>query len=344
MATVKKGGTSITYEKVVRDIRAGFIKPVYYLIGEESYFIDRISNLLSQTLLTDAERDFNQITLFGMDVDVAAVINAAKSFPMGAKHLVVIVKEAQHIRDLDKLSLYLQSPQPTTVLIVCHKNGTVDRRKKLYTLVEKAGVLFESSKYRDAQLPEFIRSYLAEKGFRIEERAVAMLSELVGTDLSRMAGELDKLIISHTKDKSLITASSVEATIGLSKEFNYFELQDAITHKNSFRAFQIAQYFGLNPKANPLARTLEMLFRFFSRLMLAYYAPNKSSRGIGEWVGMTDWQVEKNILPAMKNYKGVKVMKIISEIRKTDAHLKGVDYPKTSEKDLLRELMAFILH
>lgn len=344
MAAATKVSTAAAYEKTVRDIRAGFIKPVYYLIGEESFFIDRISDLLSTTLLTDAERDFNQITLFGADVTAADVITAAKSFPMGADRLVVIVREAQGIKDLDKLQFYLQSPQPSTVLVLCHKHSKVDRRKKVFAMAERVGVLFESNKYSDYQLPGFVRSYLAEKGFKIEEQAVAMLCELVGTDLNRMAGELDKLTISLTQGQGVVTAVSVRSNIGLSKEFNYFELQDAITHKDILKANRIAQYFSLNPKANPLESVLPNLFRFFSKVMLAYYAPDKSSHGMEEWLGMPSWQVDKNIRPAMKNYSGVKVMKIISEIRKTDAAMKGVDYPSSGKKYLLQDLLFFIFH
>lgn len=343
-ATANKTATGVTYEGILRDVTAGIWKPIYYLMGEESYFIDRLADFLVEKALKKEERDFNLITLFGADVDIATVINTAKGYPMGAQRLVVVVKEAQQIKDIEQLVFYARQPQPSTVLIVCHKHGVLDRRKKLSGVIEKVGVLFESKKYRDYQLPAFIREYLKRKEITIDTKGATMLADYVGADLSRLSGELDKLVLSMPQGQKIVTPELIETNIGVSKDFNYFELQDALVKKNVFKANQIAKYFDSNPKENPIQATLTMLFKFYAKLMLAYYAPQKTEKGIASWVGMTDWQVRENILPAMKNYSGVKVMQIIGQIRRTDAKSKGVDNPNTSNGELLRELIFFILH
>lgn len=341
-ASAGKAGT--TYETIVRDVRAGNLKPVYYLMGEESYYIDRVADFIADSVLQPEERDFNLLTIFGSESNTDNVINAAKGYPMGAQRLVVMVKEAQGLSDIEHLAFYLKQPQPSTVLIFCHKNGVLDRRKKVAGMIEKIGVLFESKKLYESQLGPFVRDYLKRKKCSAEPAAVAMLTEHVGTDLNRMASELDKLCIALPEGESCIAAELVERHIGISREFNIFELQDALAQKDALRAMKIANYFDKNPKQNPIQKTLPALFRFFSNLMLAYYAPDKSERGIAAWVGQTEWQVRRNILPAMKNYKGVKVMQIIGEIRRTDARSKGVDNPNTPSGELMRELLFYILH
>lgn len=334
----------VTYETIVRDVRAGVVKPVYYLMGEESYYIDRVADFIIDAVLTPEQRDFNLLTLFGADTNVDAVINAAKGFPMGADRQVVVVREAQNLSNIERLEFYLRQPQPSTVLIVCHKNGVLDRRKKVAGLIEKAGVLFESKKLYESQLPAFVRDYLKRKRLTAEPEAVAMLVEYVGADLNRMAGELDKLAIAIPQGMTTVTRDLVARNIGISKEFNIFELQDALAQKDILQVNRIANYFDKNQKANPIQKTLPALFRFYSSLMLAYYAPEKNERGIAAWLGMSDWQVRRNIMPAMKNYSGVKVMKIIGEIRRTDARSKGVENPSVSAGELMRELLFFILH
>ncbi len=333
-----------TYEDIVRDVRAGNLKPVYCLMGEESYYIDRVADFIVDTLLKPEERDFNLLTFFGADTDADTVINAAKGYPMGAARQVVVVREAQSLSHIERLEFYLGQPQPSTVLIICYKNGSLDRRKKLASLIEKQGVLFESKKLRDNQLPTFVRDYLKRKQLAIEPAAAEMMAEYVGSDLNRMAGELEKLVIALPKGEKTITADLVERNIGISKEFNIFELQDALAQKDILKVNRIANYFDKNPKANPVQKTLPALFKFFSNLMLSYYAPDKSERGIAAWLGMTEWQVRKNVLPAKERYSGVKVMKIIEAIRRTDARSKGVGNPGISNGELMKELFYFILH
>ena len=336
--------TGPTYENIVRDIRAGNIKSIYYLMGEESYYIDRMADFIVDSLLTPEERDFNLTTFFGPETNIDDVINACKGFPMGAQRVVVCIKEAQGLRNLERLEFYLKQPQPSTVLICCHKNGSLDRRKKICALIEKNGVLFESKKLYDSQLPTFIRDYLKRKKVAIDSEAAAMLGEYVGTDLNRLAGELDKLCIALPAGTNSITSDIVRRNVALTREFNIFELQDAFVRKDVRKIAQIEHYFNSNPKDFSLQKTLSMLFKFFTNLMLSYYSPDKTEHGIANWLGVTDWQAKRNVIPAMRNYTGVKVMHILEKIRRTDARSKGVDNPATSDNDLMKELFFYILH
>lgn len=346
MASYKSSAkkTGISYEQIVRDVRAGKVAPVYYLMGAESYYIDHVSDFIVQTLLKPEERDFNLITLFGAETDIDKVIVAAKAFPMGAPYTVVLVKEAQNLKHIERLDFYLQQPQPTSVIIFCHMNGTLDGRLRVTQNIDKTGVLFESKKMAESQLPTFIVNYLNRHKLSISGDAAAMIAEYVGADLNRLSGELDKLIIALPQGETLITETMVRTHVGVSKDFNIFELQDALAEKNVQRANQIANYLDRNPKANPIQKTLPVLFRFFSNLMMAYYAPEKSDRGIAQWVGVTEWQARRSLVPAMRCYSGVKVMQIIAKIRQTDARSKGVGNSDIPPGELMRELIFFILH
>ena len=333
-----------TYEEIARDLKNRIYKPVYYLMGEESYYIDRISEYIAQTVLNENEKEFNQTILYGADTDIATIINAAKRYPMMSKYQVVIVKEAQGVKNIDELSYYLQKPLESTILVLCHKHGVLDRRKKLAAEIEKVGVLFESKKIKDAQLTGFITSYLKRKSIEIEPKASEMMAEFVGTDLSRMAGELEKLIITLPKGQKRITPEQIEQNIGISKDYNNYELRNALIIKDVFKANQIIKYFEENPKTNPLQMTLSVLFNFFSNLMLAYYAPEKSEQGIAAQLGLkSPWQ-SKDYLAAMRKYSGVKVMQIIGEIRYCDAKSKGVGNSSLGDGELLRELVYKILY
>lgn len=334
----------ITHEQIIRDVRAGDIKPIYYLMGEESYYIDRVADFIADSVLAPEERDFNLVTYFGSEVDVDTIITAAKAFPMGAAHTVIMVKEAQNLKRLERLELYLRQVQPSTVLIFCHKNGTLDRRLKVAALISKVGVLYESKKLYDNQLPTFVRDYLKRRRVAVAPGAAEMMAELVGADLNRLASELDKLVLALPSGVKTVTPELVQQQIGLTRNFNIFELQDALGNKDVLKANQIMKYFDSNPKENPIQMVLPALFRFFSNLMLAFYAPQKTEAGVAAWLGMTEWQVRKNVLPAMRLYTGVKVMGILSEIRRTDARSKGVGNPSISNGDLMKELLFYILH
>ena len=299
-----------TYEEIARNLKNKIYSPVYFLMGEEDYYIGRISDYIMDTVLTETEKEFNLTLLYGSDTDIVSIINAARRYPMMSKYQVVIVREAQNLKNLDELIHYLQKPMSSTILVMCYKHGTLDRRKKITAELEKAGVLFESKKLKDTQLPGFISSYLKRKQVEIEPKASEMMAEFVGTDLNRMAGELEKLIITLPAGQKRITAEQIERNIGISKDYNNFELRNALIEKDVFKANQIVKYFEDNPKNNPLQVTLAVLFNFFSNLMLAYYAPDKSDQGIASQLGLrSPWQA-KDYMAGMRKYTGVKVMRL----------------------------------
>lgn len=334
----------VTYDDILKELRAKQYRPVYYLMGEESYYIDLIANYIANNILTETEKEFNLTVVYGGDTDIASIINAAKRYPMMSEHQVIIVKEAQSVRNMEELSYYLQKPLTSTILVLCHKHGVLDRRKKLAAEIEKNGVLFESKKIKENQLPAFITSYMKRKGFDMDPKAISMLTDFVGTDLSRLTGELEKLIITNPKNQTRITPEQIELNIGVSKDYNNFELRSAIIERDILKANKIVKYFEENPKTNPIQMTLSLLFGFFSNLMLAYYAPEKTEQEIAAFLGLkTPWQ-SREYLMAMKRYSGIKTMQIIGEIRAADAQSKGIGNSSLSNGDILRELIFKIFH
>ena len=333
-----------TYLDILTDLRKKQFKPIYYLMGEEPYFIDIIANYIEENVLTEEEKGFNLTVVYGADTDISDIVNTAKRYPMMSDYQVVIVREAQSVKNMDELVYYLQKPMASTILVFCHKHGVLDKRKKLATEIQKVGVLFDSKRLRDYQLPQFIENYLKQKSVDIDSKASAMMAEYVGADLSRMVGELDKLIITLPEGQRCITPVQIELNIGISKDFNNFELLDAVIHKNVVKANRIVKYFAENPRSNPLTMTLSTLFGFFSNLMLAYYSPVQTEQGVAAHLGLrSSWQA-RDYLKAKSKYTGTKVLQIINEIRYCDARSKGVDNPSVSDGDLLRELIYKILH
>ncbi len=334
----------ITYEDIIKGVRNHDYKPVYFLMGEESYYIDKIADFIADTVLKENEKEFNQIIAYGNDVDIATIISTAKRYPMMSDYQVVIIKEFQNVNNIDELSFYLQNPQPTTILVLCYKNGVIDKRKKLTADIQKVGILFDSKKMKDAQIPMFVSSYLKRKSIDIEPKAAELMAEFVGSDLSRLSSELEKLIISLSKNEKRITCDHIERNIGISKDYNNIELRNALIYKDVLKANKIVKYFNDNPKTNPIQLTLSMIFNFYSNLMLAYYAPVKNEQGIAQQLGLKfAWQA-KDYLSAMNKYTGVKVMNIISDIRCCDASSKGIGGNSISNGDLLKELVFKILH
>lgn len=334
----------LTYADIMKEIRERRFSPIYYLMGEEPYYIDRISDCLIDTVLSETEKDFNLDILYGADVDINTIINTARRYPMMSEYRLMVVKEAQVVKGMENLSIYLQNPLSSTILVICHKNGTLDRRKKLAGEVAKKGVLFESKKLKDSQLPQFINSYMMQKGLNMDPKATEMMADFVGTDLNRMTGELDKLIITQPQGQTRVTPEQIEKNIGISKDYNNIELRNAILQKDILKANRIIKYFKDNPKNNPIQLTLAYLFSFFSNLMLAYYAPDKSENGVAAFLGFkSPWQA-KDYVTAMKRFSGKKTMQIIHDIRYTDAKSKGVNNPSVDSADLLKELVYKILH
>ena len=333
-----------TYETIMSELKSGTFRPVYYLMGEEGYFTDRITDYVVENALTEVERDFNLTVYYGLDTDIDTIVTAAKRFPMMAERQVIVVKEAQMLKNIDSLLYYLQAPQPTTVLVFAHKNGSIDKRKKVATELERVGVVLDSKKMRDDQLPAFINSYLREKGLVADNKSVLMIRESIGADLSRIASEIDKLAIAVPQGSVEITPELVEEHIGISKEYNNFELQNALVNKDILKANKIIQYFARNPKKNPIQMTLALLFGFFSNVMMCYYAPDKSERGVAEFLGLRNTWGVGDYIKAMKNYRAVHVMEILHLIRLADAQSKGAEGAQLPDGEIMRELLYKILH
>ena len=336
---------NITHREIVEQIRRQEYKPIYLLMGEEAYYIDRISEYIADNVLTKDEQDFNQTIIYcTRETAVADVINCARRSPMMAKHQVVIVKEAQNLLKIDELAVYAQNPMETTILVICYKNGKVDGRKKLIPAVEKVGVVFESPKLKDGMLPQFIADYLRRKQVSIEERACLMMAESVGADLNRMAGELDKLVLALPTGQMRITPDLVEQHVGISKEFNLWELRTAVSNKDVAKVNKIIFYFDQNPKANSPVATVAMLFNFFAQLMLAYYSPDRTERGMMVQLDLRqNWQL-REYTTAMRNYTALKTMRIIGKLREADARLKGINRGNLTDADIMHELFFYILH
>ena len=333
------------YLEILRDVRSGVFKPVYFLMGEESYFIDLITEAIIKHALTDDERDFNQTIMYGADVpNYGVVVNAAKRYPMMAQRQLVVVKEAQHIPNIEMLSYYLKQPLSSTVLVINHKYGTV-KGKKLLSEIEQVGVVYESKKLYDNQLPAFINNYVADMGYTIEMKAMQMLADFIGSDLNRLSSELDKLRISMGEKNKRITPDDVERNVGVSKDFNNFELLNAIVMRNALKANQIVNYFERNPKSNPFIVTISVLFGFFSNLLIAYFAADKSEQGLMQELKLRSTFQARDYVTAMRNYNAFKCIDVISLLRQYDSRSKGIGTTSnTTEGEMLRELVFKIMH
>ena len=336
---------SVTYEGIMRELMEGKFCPVYYLHGDESYYIDKIADYIAEHALQPEERDFNQTIMFGSDVSASQIADTCRRYPMMAERQVVIVKEAQNVKNTEALEKYMKQPLKSTVLVMCHKNGKIDGRKREYVkAIQNAGILFESAKLRERDLPAFIEKYLSQKNVSIDPKSTQLIADAIGADLSRLTSELDKVMISLPEENRRVIPQVVEEQIGVSKDFNGFELRDAIVNRNIFKANQIMNYFEKNPKAGSIYSFLPMMFNFFQNLMLAYYAPQKTQEGVAEWLELRSAWGAKDYMTGMRNYTGVKVMQIISKLREIDAKSKGLDNPNTPPEELMKELIFFILH
>ena len=337
---------NVSFDGIMNDLKARKYLPVYYLMGDESYYIDQIADYIAEHVLQPEERDFNQTILFGSDVNASQIADTARRYPMMSEHQVVIVKEAQNIKNTEPLEKYFKAPMPSTILVMCHKNGKIDGRKREYVkAISNAGILFESSKLKERELPAFIENYLKAREVSIDPKSTQMIADNIGSDLSRLTSELDKVVLSLPEQDRRVTPQVVEEQIGVSKDFNGFELKDAIVSRNVFKANQIIKYFDENPKAGSIYSFLPMLFNYFQNLMIAFYAPNnKSQEAVAEWLELRSPWAAKEYMNGMRNYSGMKVMQIISKIREIDAKSKGLDNPNTPPGELMKELIFYILH
>ena len=338
--------TAITHKDIITEVGKGIFHPVYLLMGEESYYIDRLTGYIASHAITEEEAAFNLTTIYATNLTTPAeIINASKRYPMMSKYQVVIVKECQNVKKTDDLAFYLEKPLKSTILILSYKNGTMDRRKKVVSLIENSGVVYVSNRVKEYALPQFITDYLKRKHVAIDHQATMMLVENIGSDLNRMAGELDKLCITLPQGTTSITPEHIEKNIGISKNFNQWELKDAIINKDVMKANRIINYFCDNPKANPLFMTVSMLFNFFAALMQIHYAPDRSEQGLMAHLGLKSSYQLKDYRLALPHYSAMKTMRIIGKLRETDAKLKGVEKGgMTTDADVMRELVFFILH
>ena len=326
---------------ILADIKNGKTKPIYFLMGEEPYYIDAISKYIEKNVLSEAEKGFNQMVLYGRDVSIEDIIANAKRYPMMSEKQVVIVKEAQDLsRTIENLLSYVLDPQPTTVLVLCYKYKTLDKRKKLAKAVADRGLLFESKKMYDDKVPDWIRRVLAGRGYTITPKASQMLNEFLGNDLSRISNELEKLQL-IIKPGEQITPQLIEENIGISKDFNNFELQNAIGERDIRKAFAIVQYFSQNPKNNPMPVTIALLYGFFSKLLKYHALSNKGEAA--KALGVHPFFL-KDYQTAARNYPMKKVSANIAVIREIDMKSKGVGASNMSQGDLLKDFLVKIFN
>ncbi|MFD0964140.1 DNA polymerase III subunit delta [Pseudofulvibacter geojedonensis] len=330
-------------KQIVTDIKNGNFSPVYFLMGEEPYYIDAISNYIEKNVLAEEEKGFNQMVLYGRDITVEDIVSNSKRYPMMADKQVVIVKEAQDLsRTIEKLEAYVLNPQLTTILVVCYKYKKLDKRKKLYKTVQKNGVLFESKKLYDNQVPDWIRRVLKGKSYTIDPKAAQMLVEFLGTDLGKISNELEKLQLILPKG-TVITPLHIEENIGISKDYNNFELRKAVGERDVLKAVKISRYFAQNPKDNPTVMTISLLYNFFSQLLQYHALADKSKFSVAKALKVNPYFVGEYLV-AGKNYPMKKVSQVISLLREADVKSKGVGASNLPQGDLLKELLYKIMH
>ncbi len=334
----------MTYDQIIKDLKNKIYKPIYFLMGEETYYIDKITDYITANVLTDSEKDFNQSTLYGKETDVNTIISASRRFPMMANQQVIVVKEAQNIKNIEDLLIYVEKPLNSTILVINYKYKKLDKRKKIYKAIDKAGVLFEAKKKYDNEIPQWISSYLSSKKYKIEPSASMLLSEYLGVNLSKIANELDKLMITLPDGVDTINSDHIEKNIGISKDYNNFELHKALGEKNVLKSNRIINYFANNQKDNNITVTITSLYFYFSKVLAYYFIKNKSdNREVASVLQVNPYFVNdyKN---AAKKYTPAQVVNIISLLREYDLKSKGVDSAGTPAGELLKELVFKILH
>lgn len=333
---------AITYEEIIGNLQRKIYHPIYFLMGEEAYFIDKISDYISDHVLSDAEKGFNQSVLYGKDLEPHVIMANARRFPMMANHQVLIVREAQNIKKIEELESYVKNPLSSTILVISYKYKTLDKRKTFTKLLDQKGILFESKKIYDNQLPNWISNYLKNLQYTISPQAAAMISEYLGADLSKVANELDKLIISLPVG-SQITPDLIEKNIGISKEFNVFELQNAVGERDLLKANRIINYFGANPSSNGVPAVTASLFSYFSKLLNYHFLEDKSQNNAASVLQVHPFFV-KGYVAAARNYNIKKCVEVVSILREFDMKAKGFGNVSTSPADLQKEMIYRILH
>lgn len=332
----------MTYQNILSDLKKSKFQPVYFLHGEESYFIDVITKYIEENALTDAEKAFNQVVLYGKEVDFKNVIDNARQFPMMAERRVVILKEAKDMRSLDKLESYFENPSEQTILVIAHKHKKLDGRSKLAKVLKKKAVVFESSPIRDYKIAEWISSYIAGLGYKIDGKSCMLLGEYLGTDLSKITNEISKLIVNLEKGGT-ISADLIHEKIEISKDFNIFELQNALGKKDSAKSFLITEYFAKNMKNHPLMMLNGSLYNYFLKVMLTSSNLNKSDQEIAKKIKLPNTFFVKEYKLAARNYSMSALAEIFQYIKESDARSKGIGNRSTPPEAILRELVFKIL-
>jgi len=333
----------MTFEDIIKDLKNKIYKPIYFLEGEESYYIDVITSYIAENVLDEAEKSFNQTVLYGRDTDIASVINTAKRFPMMANHQVVIVKEAQTLKDIENLIYYAEAPLNSTLLVINYKYKKLDKRKKLYKAIERNGLIFTSDKLYEDKIPAWINSYLSGRGISIDLKAGMLLTEFLGNELSKIVNELEKLILTLPGDSKTISAEQIERNIGISKDYNNFELHKALSRKNVVKANRIIYYFDKNQKNNPVSMTISSLYFFFSKVLMYHFIKDKSRQNAASVLRVNPFFLSDYELAA-GHYSPAKVVQIISLLREYDLKSKGIGNISTTPGNLLKELIYKILH
>lgn len=334
---------AVTYEEIISDLKKRIFKPVYFLAGEEPYYIDLITDYIEENVLPEAEKSFNQVIYYGEDITVPLIIESARRFPMMASHQVVIVKEAQSLKKIDDLLLYVEKPQPSTILVINYKYKVIDKRTKLFKALDTHAVYFESARLKDYQVPAWIERLLMTQGIKTDPNASAMLTEYLGSDLHKIVNELNKLIITLPAGKPVITTSIIEKNIGISKDYNNFELQKAVGERNILKANMIVHHFANNPKDNPVTLSIASLFSYFSKLLAYHYLTDKSKNNVAAVLKVNPYFVKDYEISASK-YNVSKTVQIISLLRTYDMKSKGFGDLSSEPGDLLKELIFKILH
>ena len=334
-----------TYDDICKDIRKKNFAPIYTLMGEEPYLIDGITNLIIDHALTEEQRDFNQRIFYGVDSSVSQVIDAARRFPLMADRQLIVVREAQQLECFEDLAVYVKNPSPSTILVLNYKYKNLDRRKSITTLLADNGVLFEAKKVADYRMAAYISGAVAQKGLTIDSKASQMMADFIGNDLQTLEKELEKLaIVLQNETQKRITSDLVERNVGISKEYNNFELLKAIITKDVLKANRIASHFNSNPKANPIQVTLTVLFNYFSNLLICFYSKDKSEMGLVAALGLRGTFQAKDYLLGMKTIGAMKAFRMIHEIRMVDAQSKGVDNATADSGELMKSLLYKMLH
>jgi len=332
----------VDYASLLSDLKKKKYRPVYFLMGDEPYFIDAISDYVEKNVLDENEREFNQTVLYGRDVDVHAIAAEAKRYPMMAEHQVVIVKEAQNVRGIEDLEPYILNPLESTILVICYKYKTLDKRKTFTKNVAKHGVLFESERLREYKVPDWINGYLKEKNYAVGPKASQLLTEFLGNDLGKIVNELDKLMI-NLPPGTEITPEHIQHNIGISKDYNTFELNDALSKRDVLKANRIVNYFAANPKDHPIPVTISALYNYFAKVMVYHFLQDKSKDSAARALGVHPFFVQ-DYQKAASAYPLGKLKLIFGYLREYDLRSKGFENASASEGELMKELVWKILH